>query len=58
MPTIGEMMARRAAYNQARIDASLVIGSGLFLLSDRDVEVPLTGVRISKPRWGTSWGAR
>lgn len=46
MPTIGEMMARRAAYNQARIDASLVIGSGLFLLSDRDVEVPLTGVRI------------
>jgi hypothetical protein len=49
MGTIGEMMARRAAYNQAHIDASLVVGSGLILLSDRDVEVPLTGVRNARP---------
>ncbi|MFN8464945.1 MAG: hypothetical protein U0X20_05315 [Caldilineaceae bacterium] len=46
MRTIGEMMVERAVYNQARINASLVIGSGLVLLSDRDVTVPLTGVRI------------
>ena len=46
MGTIGEMMARRAAYSQAHIDASLVVGSGLILCSDCDVEVPLTGVRI------------
>jgi hypothetical protein len=46
MGTIGEMMLRRAACDQARINASLVVGSGLILLADRDVEVPLTGVRI------------
>lgn len=46
MRTIGEMMVDRAAFNKARITASLVIGSGLILLSDRDITVPLTGVRI------------
>ena len=46
MRTIGEMMVQRAIYNQARINASLIVGSGLILVSDRDVEVPLTGVRV------------
>lgn len=49
MGTIGEMMVQRAAYHEAHIDASLVVGSGLLLLSDRDVEVPLTGVRTACP---------
>lgn len=46
MRTIGEMMVKRAVYDQARIDASLVVGSGLILVADCDVDVPLTGVRI------------
>jgi hypothetical protein len=46
MRTIGEMMIKRAAYDQARIDASLIVGNGLVLAADRDVEAPLTGVRI------------
>lgn len=46
MRTIGDMMTRRAAYDGARIDASLIVGNGLVLVADRDVETPLTGVRI------------
>jgi hypothetical protein len=46
MRTIGEMMIQRANYDQARIDACLVVGGGLVLISDRDVEVPVTGVQI------------
>jgi hypothetical protein len=46
MRTIGDMMTKRAAYNGARIDASLIVGNGLVLVADRDVETPLTGVRI------------
>jgi len=46
MTEVGEMMVKRAAYKEARIDASLIVGSGLVLLADRDVEAPLTGVRV------------
>lgn len=45
MRTLGEMMVQRAIYDEARIDASLIVGTGLFLLADREVVVPLTGVR-------------
>jgi glycine cleavage system pyridoxal-binding protein P len=46
MRTIGERMMKRARYDQTRIDASLVIGSGLILVADRDIDAPLTGVRM------------
>ena len=46
MRTIGERMVKRTRYDQARIDASLVIGSGLILVADRDIDAPLTGVRM------------
>lgn len=46
MRAIGEKMVMRATYDQARIDASLIVGSGLILLANRDVNVPVTGVRI------------
>ncbi len=46
MRTIGERMVKRSIYDQARIDASLIVGGGLILMADRDVDAPLTGVRI------------
>lgn len=46
MRDIGEMMARREECNKAKINASLIVGSGLILVADHDVDLPLTGVRI------------
>lgn len=46
MAAAGDLMVKRAACNEARIDASLIAGSGLVLLADRDVATPLTGVRV------------
>jgi hypothetical protein len=43
---IGEAMAARAAYENAAIQAALVVGSGLVLATDRDVVIPITGVRV------------
>ena len=46
MRTIGDMMVRQARCNAATINASLIVGSGLILVADRDLSLPLTGVRI------------
>jgi hypothetical protein len=45
MREIGQRMARRANYNAANVQAHRVCGSGIVLSADRDVVVPITGVR-------------
>jgi len=46
MHAVGDLMKRRAIYNSATIQATLVRGKGLSLTADRDVVVPVTGAQV------------
>ncbi|MEZ4656214.1 MAG: hypothetical protein R2911_01425 [Caldilineaceae bacterium] len=44
MEEIAALMQQRAAYNAATIEATLIIGQGLTLRSDRALTIPITGL--------------
>ena len=48
MREIGQTMKDRAAYDAAEVEARLIVGTGLMITADRDVTVPITGVRVDE----------